>query len=452
MKKHIYLALISLVFLCALLFSVAAGLVFYNIMTKNPEAVSSFGKILAAILPVVALVMALFLLLAGFAVRKLTESIVKTVEQIDYASAGAPVYDELLPYVRKLEQQKREIAGQLAALENRAETIEAVTGNMQEGLIIIDNNGAVLSANRSVLEIFHESGMAGKNILHICRETEFRQEIKRCLAGENLEMPFKRGDRSYSVFFSPVHSGEKINGAVILFLDATEKHQAERQRREFSANVSHELKTPLTTISALSEMMENGMVRQEDVKDFAVRISGQAKRLINIIDDIIRLSEFDEGRINKDYTLFDLGELAASAIAGLQEQAKEKNVLVQLIGGKHEVFANRRMIDELLYNLVENGIKYNKNGGQVTVALSEENGFCKISVADTGIGIPKEHQSRVFERFYRVDKSRSKKTGGTGLGLSIVKHIVELHGGRIELESAENTGTTVTCYLPKGRR
>jgi len=451
MKKRIYLAFVGLVLLCALLLSLVFGLFFYN-MLKDQAPVSGLGEVFAAMLPAAAAVTAFFLLPAWFAVRRLAEKIAGMVEKIDYAGSGAPVCDELLPYARKLERQKREIARNIAALEARTETIETVTGNMKEGLIVIDNGGTVLSANRSVLKIFHESGMAGKNILHICRETEFRQEIKRCLAGENLEMPFKRGGRSYNVFFSPVYSGGEINGAVILFLDATEKHQAEKQRREFSANVSHELKTPLTTISALSEMMENGMVRQEDVKDFAVRISGQARRLINIIDDIIRLSEFDEGRINSDHAFFDLGELAASVIAGLQEQARERNVLVQLIGGKHEISANRRMIDELLYNLVDNGIKYNKNGGQVTVTLSEENGFCKISVADAGIGIPKEHQTRVFERFYRVDKSRSKKTGGTGLGLSIVKHIVELHGGRIELESGENTGTTITCWLPKGGR
>jgi len=448
LKRHIYLVFLALILLCALLFSLGAALVFHNTV-QNGEAAESFAGIFASVLPAALIVTALLLIAAVFAARWLSGKIVGKVEEIDFENVGASLYDELLPYVKKIFRQKRKIAEHLAALEKRAETIEAVAGNMKEGLIIIDKGGAVLSANRSVLDIFHESGMAGKNILHICRETEFRQEIKRCLAGESVEMRFELGDRIYSVFFSPVYSEGEINGALIIFFDATEKHQAEKQRREFSANVSHELKTPLTTVSALSEMLETGMAKEEDVKEFAAKISEETKRLINIIDDIIRLSEFDEGRVGKENSSFDLADLAASVISGLREQAREKNVRLSLSGVKPKISANKRMIEELLYNLIENGIKYNRNGGQVMVALSEENGFCRIVVADNGIGIAKEHHSRVFERFYRVDGSRSKKTGGTGLGLSIVKHIAELHGGRVELESIEDEGTAVTCYLAK---
>jgi len=280
--------------------------------------------------------------------------------------------------------------------------------------------------------------MAERNILHICRDMEFQQGVKSCLSGTNAELTFARGGRIYNVFFSP---------GVILFFDITEKYDLEQQRRAFSANVSHELKTPLTTISALSEMIENGMAKEEDIQDFAGKISSQAKRLLAIIEDIIRLSEFDEGKTAKEYSSFDLYDLVASVAETLQAQADKKHVSIEITGERFAITANRQMIDELLYNLIDNAIKYNREGGTVSVALDREDGMCKIAVSDTGIGIPPEHRGRVFERFYRVDKSRSKATGGTGLGLSIVKHIAEHHGGRVELESAEGVGTTVVCYV-----
>ncbi|MCL2235412.1 MAG: ATP-binding protein [Defluviitaleaceae bacterium] len=224
---------------------------------------------------------------------------------------------------------------------------------------------------------------------------------------------------------------------------ATQK-QAEKQRREFSANVSHELKTPLTTITALSDMMAGGMVKPEDSERFALRINAQAQRLVGIIDEIISLSEFDEGKVERNFTPIDLYSLAQSVINHLQDKADEKGVSITLEGEQTTITANRRLMDELLYNLVSNAIKYNKEGGSVTISINSE----KISVADTGIGIPKEHHDRIFERFYRVEKSRSKATGGTGLGLSIAKHIAEHHGGKISIESAEGEGTTITYHLP----
>jgi len=221
-------------------------------------------------------------------------------------------------------------------------------------------------------------------------------------------------------------------------------------RREFSANVSHELKTPLTSISALSEMMANNMVKTEDIAQFSSKISSHARRLINVIEDIIRLSEFDESKVEREFTMFDVFDLAKSVISALQDKADEKHVVLELLGEPLQLTANNRLIDELLFNLVDNGIKYNKEGGSVTIGISKEEGWCKISVADTGIGIPEEHQSRIFERFYRVDNSRSKRTGGTGLGLSIVKHITEHHNGKISLQSTERVGTTIDCYITLG--
>ena len=234
----------------------------------------------------------------------------------------------------------------------------------------------------------------------------------------------------------------------IIVQKRNEVHKAEQQRREFSANVSHELKTPLTTISALSEMMTNGMAKPEDFTTFAGKISIQAKRLISIIEDIIRLSEFDEKKVKQEYFRFDVFALATYVVEDLQEQAKTKKVSLTLQGNPVEIYANQRLVEELLFNLVENGIKYNREGGEVVLTVQRENGHCKISAADTGIGIPKEHQKHIFERFYRVDNSRARNTGGTGLGLSIVKHIVEHHKGKLLLDSAEEVGTTITCYFP----
>ena len=256
----------------------------------------------------------------------------------------------------------------------------------------------------------------------------------------------ERNSRIYTVFFSPVVSSGNTRGAVILFHDTTERQIAEKQRREFTANVSHELKTPLTTISALSEMIMQGIAKEDDIKTFAGRINEQSGRLLVLIDDIIRLSEFDEGGLNREITNFDLWELAETVINALRENAG--SIEIKLTGEHFNISANSRLIDELLYNLIDNGIKYNNENGRVTVELIRaDDGLCTIRVSDTGIGISEEHHQRIFERFYRAEKSRSKKTGGTGLGLSIVKHITEQYNGSLELESTVGVGTTITCHL-----
>ena len=409
------------------------------------RAVGGIADVFAVTLPVAVAVTILVLVIANITAHKLTERVIAPLENIDFSGENTAAYEELLPYIENIGRQKQEIREKMSELTQRADMIEAITGNMKEGLILIDGEASTLTANNSARDIFGEN-MEHRNIMHIYRDVNFQDSVRQCLAGENVEMQLERGDRIYSVFFSPVSSGGTANGAIILFHDATERHRAEKQRREFTANVSHELKTPLTTISALSEMIESGMAKENDVKSFAARISEQAGRLLALIDDIIRLSEFDESGVRKEDTVFDLWELTETVIGTLRDNAA--NVNIQLTGERFDISANRRMIDELLYNLIDNGVKYNKDGGLVTVELKREgSGQCRISVTDTGIGIPAEHHDRVLERFYRVDKSRSKKTGGTGLGLSIVKHITEYHNGKIELQSEEGTGTTVTCYI-----
>jgi len=418
-----------------------------NVMRVS-RAVGGLAGYFAVALPAAAAVTVLVLVIAGYAAGRLTQRVTAPIESIDFDSENAAFYDELQPYVEKIDRQKQEIKDRMAQLSDRAGAIAAITGNMKEGLILIDDSAAVLTANNSARDIFGDN-VEQRNVMHICRDTGFHNSVKRCMSGENAEMMIARGGKMFSVYFSPVMSGRNIRGAVILFQDATERHRAEKQRREFSANVSHELKTPLTTITALAEMIGNGMAKDDDVKGFADRMSEQAGRLLVLIDDIIRLSEFDEGAVRKESAVFDLWELAETVIGTYS--GNELNVGIELRGEHFDVKANDRMIDELLYNLIDNGVKYNKDGGTVTIELARvENGQCTIAVTDTGIGIPPEHHAHVFERFYRVDKSRSKKTGGTGLGLSIVKHITEHHGGRVELQSAEGKGTTVTCYIVAG--
>jgi len=409
------------------------------------SVVSAFTSVIPAILGVTLAV----LILARIATLRLTDIIVKPINEIDFnAAENAVIYDELAPYMSKIEKQKSEINAQLEELKSRSDTINLISKNMKEGLLLTARNGNILRANKSAASIFGESDIAGVNILHICRESGFVGAVKRCLAGENTEMVFYRNGKVYSVFFSPSQSNGEIDGAIILFFDSTQKALAEKQRREFSANVSHELKTPLTTILGLSEMIESGMAKPEHIAEFAGKISEQTRRLIDIISDIIKLSEFDEGVIGqKEGEAFDICELAKSVIANLSRKAAEKNVTVELVGGETRIKADKLMIDEVLSNLIDNAIVYNNSGGSVTVDISSDGDYSVISVTDTGIGISLEHQSRVFERFYRVDKSRSKKTGGTGLGLSIVKHVAEEYGGRVELTGEVGKGTTVRCYV-----
>ena len=410
----------------------------------------SLGEVFTSTLPSLIAMAVLIMVVAYFIAQRLTKKIIEPI--IQSSQADMP-YEELWPYIRKINKQEREIARQMTNLRNRAETIEAIIANMREGLILVDEKGFVLTVNKSILDIFGISGqqeVIQKNVQQICRAPEFMQAVKACLEGTHLEISLARNDKIYNIYLSPVESKDQNNrGAIIFFLDTTEKFNAESQRREFSANVSHELKTPLTTISALSEMMANGMAKPEDMPEFSDKISKHSKRLINIIDDIIRLSEFDENKVGEDFTTFDIYELSKSVVGNLQEKAAEKSVTLELTGESPLTLkANEHLIDELIYNLIDNGIKYNKEGGKVSVNLGKENDYCKITVADTGIGISKEHQSRIFERFYRVDNSRSKKTGGSGLGLSIVKHIIEHHNARVNVESSEGEGTSFEVYLP----
>ncbi|MDR1688847.1 MAG: histidine kinase [Clostridiales bacterium] len=387
------------------------------------------------------------LVVAFLAAASLTKKIIKPINNIDLTAPEIDTYDELSPFVREINRQKQLVGEYVASLEKRANTMNDITGNMKEGLILTGPGGEIIFANQSAVKIFRVNEMPGKNILEVSRDVELLHNMKICLSGKNAEMVFTIRGKTYNIFFNPVYENEILNGAVVLFLDITEKFYSEKQRKEFSANVSHELKTPLTTIYGLTEMLINGIAKKEDTKDFAQKISAQTKRLISIVDDIIKLSEFDEDSVKAEKSVFNLKNLAQTVIENLKSKAAGKNVTLNLTGESFEITANEHMIDEMLFNLIDNGINYNTDGGSVNVDLKQGKDFCEIRVSDTGIGIAEEHLSRVFERFYRADKSRSKKTGGTGLGLSIVKHAAEYHKGRVEISSREKEGTTVVCYI-----
>ena len=396
-----------------------------------------------AIIAVIAVMSAISYFLAG----KLTKRIIHPINAVDLDAQLSAPYDELAPFVQTISRQRERIAQQMADLKDRADTMAAIMDSMNEGLILIDRKGNILSVNQSAVKIFavtHE--LIGKSILEVLRDVALGDPMRAALSGQHSELELSRGSSVYRVFFSPAAD----NGAVILFLDVTEKTVAERLRREFSANVSHELKTPLTTIYGNVEMLENAMVKEADQKQFYQKIRNEAARLMRLIEDIMMLSRLDEGHHAARAEDVDLISVTSEVLESLAPKARERDVTID-ISGSGSLPANRSQMVEMMYNLLDNAIKYNLPGGNVRVQINQLDQAVQIIVADTGIGIPKEAQSRVFERFYRVDTSRSKQTGGTGLGLAIVKHIAAIYHGSVELWSAVDEGTciTVTLYAEK---
>lgn len=410
------------------------------------KTTSSMLGIFSESLPVVAAVV-LFIVIAGyFLAGRLTRRILAPINSADLGAGFAAPYDELAPFAAMIMAQRKEIARQVDDLRDRAETIEAILGNMSEGIVLVGSGGEVLTVNKSAAAFFDvPAPAAGKNILELFRNADILEHLRGALFGRRGEMSLSRSGRTYRAHFSPVAGG----GAIILFMDITENMRAETLRREFSANVSHELKTPLTTIYGHAEMLFNGMVKEEDKPVFYGHIKDEASRLITLIEDILLISRLDEGAGRELLEDVELSPVIAQTVEALSQKAEENGVTFQISCEKAVLRANRSQIYELFYNLIDNAIKYNKPGGTVGINVTDGGGELALSVSDTGIGIPKEAQGRVFERFFRVDRSRSKKTGGTGLGLAIVKHIALAHSGRIELKSEAGAGTTITIRFPK---
>ena len=408
------------------------------------KTTSSIWGMFGKALPVVSLIVITMIVIGYFSAGSLTTLIVNPLNKVRLdEKLITPPYDELTPFVQTISQQRKQIDRQMSDLQIRSNTIEAIMDGMSEGIILVNKNGNILSINKSAAALFSLSvSVEGKNILEILRDIELNESMHSALSGIRGEINLFHGERTYRVYFSPVTD----SGAIILFLDISEKAMSEKLRREFSANVSHELKTPLTTIYGNVEMLENGMVKENDKIQFYGKTKDEAARLIALIDDIMMLSQLDEESHDIFIENVDLIDAATKVIESLEPKAKKQNVAITIVG-EGVLSSNRSQIMELLYNLIDNAIKYNKLGGTVNIEISMVENQAKITVSDTGIGIPKEAQNRVFERFYRVDKSRSKKTGGTGLGLAIIKHIVIAYDGNIELKSCVDKGTSIVILL-----
>lgn len=402
-------------------------------------------------LPYISLFAVMILLLALLLVRRQVERIVIPINAIDLEHPEQnDVYDELSPLLQRIARQNTLIHNQMKELAERQQEFATLTENMDEGLVIINAHGYILSVNQRALQIFglKNGDYLQKHILMVNRNLDLQQMIEIGLKGQGQEIMLDLEGRRYQIMANPIRISGKVRGLVVLLLDVTEKQQQEQMRREFTANVSHELRTPLTAISGYAEIMSQGLVQPDDMRPFAEKIYKEANRLISLIGDIIQLSQLDEGAKQFKREAVALQELAEDVIQRLQPLAQQKEVQLLVETMPVVIIGIRQVLQEIIYNLCENAIKYNHPQGSVTVTVQEEANNVTISVTDTGIGIPVEEQQRVFERFYRVDKSHSRIIGGTGLGLSIVKHGVQLHHGEISMESQLEKGTTITVRLP----
>ena len=388
----------------------------------------------------------LVLILCGVLSYRLARQITKPLNAINPDNpAPLPSYPELTPLFDKLREQNRTIGKQMNELQLRQREFTAITENMREGFLLVDCKMHVLSSNHSALEV-----LGGRELKPGCLlyDAECSQEIfdavDTALSGSHAELLLTIDETSWQVLANPVVASGQVAGAVVLFMDVTEREQRERLRREFSANVSHELKTPLTSISGFAELMKEGLVPPEKIPEFSGDIYKESLRLIGLVNDIIQLSRLDENSTQFQRAPVDLYDLCAQSLERLSTVAARQSVTLALTGEHAEIEGVEQLLKEMIYNLLDNAIKYNVPGGSVTASVRKSAGRTILSVADTGIGIPYAHQPRVFERFYRVDKSHSKEVGGTGLGLSIVRHAAQYHGARLELKSQPGKGTTIT--------
>ena len=412
---------------------------------RTAESHYTVPTLLLGIIQPLLLILLLALLLSAWLASRLSKRIVGPLNAIDLDKPlENEVYDELSPLLSRVEHQQRQITSQLEELNRRKEEFTAITDSMSEGLILIDSTGVVMSVNPSAREIFGvDTSSEGRDVLTIDRSPEVRELLEKCGSGERAEGYITRGEREYMLTASPVVAGKTKNGIVLLAVDVTEKLRAERLRREFTANVSHELKTPLTSISGYAEIMKDGLVKSADVPRFANNIYTEAQRLITLVEDILKLSKLDENAVELGRADTDLYAIAQEVACRLKIPAQQNSIVISVQGSSAFVTGVPYILDEMLYNLADNAVKYNRPGGRVVISTGTEGGHAYMQVSDTGIGIPAADRERVFERFYRVDKSRSKQIGGTGLGLSIVKHGAMFHHARVSLESEPNKGTTV---------
>ena len=377
--------------------------------------------------------------------------VVKPINSIDLKNPDiGESYSEIAPLLHRISEQNHEIDQQIAELTRSRKEFSLITENMSEGFIIIDSRTDVLSYNTAALKILGSDFTgSSRSVLVLNRSEAFRSAVEDALAGKRSETDLTLSEKIYQVIATPAFTGSSVTGAVMIILDITEKEAREELRREFTSNVSHELKTPLTTIYGISDMLVGGIVKPEDIPGFAKNIRDEAGRMITLIQDILKLSQLDENTFSDQRERVDLYELAQSAAERLRPQADEKHVTISVTGERSEFTGIATVLEEMIYNLLDNAVKYNKQGGRADVDVRSSGDDIVVTVSDTGIGVPADSIDRIFERFCRADKSHSRKIGGTGLGLSIVKHGVSLHGGSITVKSSEGSGTTFTMALPK---
>ena len=407
------------------------------------------GVLVLNMLQPILLVLAAALILSGVLAGRLARRITEPLNRLDLEHPlENDTYEELAPLLRRMEHQRRQIDQQIGELRQRSEEFDQITGSMNEGLVLLDEAGTILSINPAARRLLDADGdCVGQDFLTVDRDVTMSDALRQAAEQGHSEFRGQRNGREYQFDVTRIQTDGRTAGTVLLVFDVTERAFAERNRREFTANVSHELKTPLQGIIGSAELLENGMVKQEDVPRFVGHIRAEAQRLVTLIGDIIRLSQLDEGEPMPTESV-ELLAVAREAAESLQSAAAARNVTITVEGEPVELTGVRRLLYEIMFNLCDNAIKYNTDGGRVEVEVTRDGGTAAVTVRDTGIGIPPEHQSRVFERFYRVDKSHSKASGGTGLGLSIVKHAVQCHHGVIRLKSEVGKGTEIRVTFP----
>ena len=414
-----------------------------SVLRISVSSVTLWVLVLGMIQPIL-IVVVVTLILSGVLASHISKHIMEPLNSLDLEKPlENNTYEELAPLLDRINKQHRQIDMQLSELQRKNDEFTQITHGMTEGLVLLNEKNRILNINPAALNLFHTGhSCKGKDFLTVERNYEVSRAIQDAFSSGHSEIRMEREGKEYQLHINRIESNGSVIGAVVLAFDITEAAFAERNRREFTANVSHELKTPLQSIMGSAELMENGLVKPEDMTRFVGHIRTEAGRLVTLIDDIIRLSQLDE-RCDMPFENIDLYETASDVIAGLADIAAAKDIEVILTGGTVSVKSVRRLLTEIIFNLCDNAIKYNKNGGTVEVSIGRQEGDAVIAVKDSGIGIPPEHQARIFERFYRVDKSRSRESGGTGLGLSIVKHAVQYLNGKIDLQSSPGQGTII---------
>lgn len=410
---------------------------------------ATIGVLMLGILQPILIVLIAALVLSGMLAKRLSKRIVEPLNSLDLEHPlDNDSYEELSPLLNRINRQHNQITAQMRELKKRTDQFAQITASMNEGLVLLDNSGCILSINPAAIEIFGaEPSCVGRDFLSVDRSHDMSVAIQAALKDGHSEIHASRKGLIYQFDISRIAADGETAGVVILAFDITEKETAEQNRREFTANVSHELKTPLQGIIGSAELIENGMVKPEDMSRFVGHIRLEAQRLVTLIGDIIRLSQLDEGG-DMPRENIDLLSVASAVADDLLLSADGQGISIAVEGSPANVYGVKRLLYEIVYNLCDNAIKYNRQGGSVKISTVSEGGFSSVTVSDTGIGIAPEYQNRIFERFFRVDKSHSKSSGGTGLGLSIVKHAVQYHHGKIELTSAPGKGTSITVSFP----